>query len=270
MSNQTDTSHEFDYSLHSSPFADGMERNREPEGLQVVQPDQKEFAGDHSIVGKYNGQYNGTQPTILGMRRRVFFILFAVIIAILVGVGVGGGLGGYYAGRNNNDSQLPPSSSTGDRNAPSNNPSKTVSASDTAITTPTPTSTDAPAAYATSGISGFSENPCPSANDTEVMSGNGVAFKLRCSTDWPKGHRAANGQGKVLDLGQRQAYTLAECLNECVKYNRTFKDACKAVTYESDLTMAYRGEQGNCYLKDRAGMSLSARDSTMAAEMIDV
>ncbi|KAK2798539.1 hypothetical protein FQN50_008807 [Emmonsiellopsis sp. PD_5] len=231
--------------------SDGLERNADAEGLQVaplMQPEHHQQQYQQWPAEKPPPPLSPAH-TILGMRKKTFWLAFAIAAFLVIAAGVGGGLGGYFGGKNKG------TASTG-------------SPSESQSSTPSTTATAKPT-YATSGTAGISQNPCPSANQTDIHADGGNVFKVHCSTDWVAGKPAADGITKVRDVAVRTAYTLEECVDECVKFNNVFPGACVALTYESDLSRVYSMEKGNCFLKDRVGAYRGGWDTTIAARLLN-
>ncbi|KAK2739080.1 hypothetical protein FQN55_009613 [Onygenales sp. PD_40] len=239
---------------------DGLERNAEAEGLQVAPSMQPEH--QHWSVEK--PQPPPPAHTILGMRKKTFWLAFAIAAFLVIAAGVGGGLGGYFGGKNRATSA--PVSTDPASNAPvSTGTGSPSSVSQSA--TPSTTSTGKPS-YQTSGTTGTSQNPCPGANQTEIHADRGNVFKVHCQTDWKSGKLAADGKSNVRDIAVRNAYTIEECVDECVKFNNVFPGACMALTYESDLSRVYSTEKGNCFLKDRVGQYIEGWGTTISARLV--
>ena len=92
------------------------------------------------------------------------------------------------------------------------------------------------------------------------------SFAVLCSVDWPRGIASPDGKGEVDDISRTTVYTLQDCIDACVEYER---GDCKAVTYEANLTASFGGGQGgNCFLKNRAGKYFPGRDTTIAAAIV--
>lgn len=106
---------------------------------------------------------------------------------------------------------------------------------------------------------------------------SGTLFSLFCGVDWPRGIEAADGNGTVGDLGRSTKYTLDDCIETCIQYNKgdaavvdsVDGGTCRAVVYQANLTAVYDGGQdGNCFLKDRIGRYASTGFGGMAAGAI--
>ncbi|GAE00276.1 cytochrome P450 [Paecilomyces variotii No. 5] len=262
---------------------DGLYLNTDMQGLQVVESDHhaQNWNQTYAPETKYlaEGGYHTPSsqppplPRICGMKKSTFWVVVGLMLAVIVGAVVGGAVGGTVAHSNSTDITNSPSRETTD---PSSN-HITSSASHSASSTTGTATASITSSAVTSGITGIAENPCPGANRTTITASSGTLFSLFCGVDWPRGIEAADGNGTVSDLGRSTTYTLDDCIETCIQYNKgdlavldsVDTGTCRAVVYQANLTAVFDGGQGgNCFLKDRIGRYASTGFGGMAAGAI--
>ncbi|KAE9379871.1 hypothetical protein N431DRAFT_448707 [Stipitochalara longipes BDJ] len=159
--------------------------------------------------GVESGDVTSGKP-ILGMRRRVFWLVLAIMVVVIVAA-VGGGVGGSLANKKTASSGQPVTQSSGSA-IPSTAPqTSATSSATTSASTPISTSP---------GYTG-----CPEVNGTLFTTSSGAKFMQFCnyeiisSTD--------------LDFNHIPTQNLDDCINLCDATNTRNKDTgCKAVTYD--------------------------------------
>ena len=68
------------------------------------------------------------------------------------------------------------------------------------------------------------------------------------------------------DLEAVTTYTFESCMNACDNYNVKNDGACKAVTYNTDLTTSVSFSGGNCIFKnDRANQNVIGGNNSIAS-----
>ncbi|KAK2812557.1 hypothetical protein FQN50_001201 [Emmonsiellopsis sp. PD_5] len=230
------------------------ERNLDSEGLQIVSPKENTYGGvvppDHKFPP------SSSPSTILGVRRKVFYIYLAVLLVVIAAAAIGGGVGGSMASRGKDEPSSEPSSSS---SSPSPTPPPTA-------TVNPPVTRTSSSSFVTSGTTGLAQNLCPDANQTDVKASNGASFKLFCGVDWYKELDGLDG-GVVHDLEGTFQYTLQDCLDQCTEYNRAAETKCKAVVYQANLTRAAGGGYKSCYIKDRVGVYAPGDWTVVSASM---
>jgi len=196
------------------------------DGLQVMQHDAPIPVGQHSheapIPALQNSYEKGPQigvesgdgtpfgKPILGMRRKIFWLVLAIVVVLIV-VAVGGGVGGSLANKKTTSSGQPVTQSSGSTTqSTASRTSATSSASTPSASTPIST---------TSGYTG-----CPDVNGTIFTASSGAKFIQYCDYDI--------GSSTEINFDDQATQNLDECINLCDATNTRNKNTgCKAVTY---------------------------------------
>ncbi|RYP10672.1 hypothetical protein DL765_008032 [Monosporascus sp. GIB2] len=172
------------------------------------------------------------EPRILGLRRKMFWVLLVligiVLLVVVIAVGVGVGLGNRdsrsagssssaVAGDSDSDSSgadpaattistdVPPETTAAATmtTAPSASPTKAHSSS--TASSPKPTATDSP-------HRGGARLDCPAANGTTYQVPGSIKRFLRvCGVDYRSGH----GQGFATEVGRVETETMLDCMKNC-------------------------------------------------------
>ncbi|CAN8097510.1 unnamed protein product [Discula destructiva] len=170
--------------------------------------------------------------TILGMTRKVFWVVLVTVVVLLgLVVGLGAGLGARV-------NRLDSASQSSDAAAPSNTSS---SATTTSASLPTATYTTATSTAATAVI------PCPAQNNTlyKAHAATLTKFRLYCDVDF-SGDEAA-------DLAQVDTVSMEACMDVCAS-----TDKCQGAGWGStgSVSSAY-----TCYMKTNLTSGHDASDS---------
>lgn len=230
---------------------------------------------DHSAATDEKPAGTLAARRLLGMKRKTALMagIVALIAMIAIAVGVGAGVG---VSQHNKSIQA--------QAAQASSASSTSSSIPVNTATPTLTTTQVPSSTSsypiqTSGFTGMAQVLCPSINNTDVSVGNST-FQVRCAVHWPNGSPAENNNGTVSEVGASglAAYTLEECLQLCVDYNKNQTNVdpnqngsgCLAVTFNANLTSSFSQYSQNCFLKDRPGVYDAAMDTTESAVLISI
>ncbi|RYP73192.1 hypothetical protein DL770_007821 [Monosporascus sp. CRB-9-2] len=166
------------------------------------------------------------EPRILGLRRKMFWLLLVligiVLLVIIIAVGVGVGLGNrdsrsagssssaVAGGFDSDSSGADPTTTTAigtdvppETTAHSTSPTKAHSSS--TASSPEPTATDGP-------HMGGAKLDCPAANGTTYQVPGSVKRFLRvCGVDY----RTGDGQGYATEVGQVLTETMLDCMKNC-------------------------------------------------------
>ncbi|KAK0738531.1 hypothetical protein B0T18DRAFT_394802 [Schizothecium vesticola] len=141
------------------------------------------------------GTETNPEPRILGLKRRLFFILLAALVVVLV-IGIATGVGVGVA----------------------------VNGKDSPKTTPTPTTTPSPTRLFPAPLATATTSPndliqCPSANLTLYASRADLAkrFLVLCGRDY----HSSEG---TLDILSRDAETMAQCIDYCATTRDKVRD----------------------------------------------
>jgi hypothetical protein len=227
-------------------------------GHDFYAPDKEEEGGGGTGFGNASG--GNDKKTILGLSSRVFWTIAAGVAAlIIVGVALGAGLGIGLAQHN----------STPSGNNNTSTPADSVTTSSSSSTS-TSTATSTSSAPVTSGTVGLSDNSCNTTLPKTYHSKSGTSFTQYCFTDWPRGDKAADGNGTVTDLSRTTVYTFEDCMEACLTYNAQLTSSqaqCTAVTYNSNLTsiIAVGKQGGNCFFKNKKGVDLQGSAESACA-----
>ena len=123
---------------------------------------------------------------------------------------------------------------------------------------PTASSTSSAVTSGTTGIAAFKCQPSvPLATYTSPPD---TPFIEECYVDYTESNNW-NDTATVQDIGPKIiAYDFESCIDQCVSYNQgNPPTACRAVTYNANLTSIVTAQNCNCFLKsDRGGKSPEA------------
>ncbi|RYP64821.1 hypothetical protein DL771_008601 [Monosporascus sp. 5C6A] len=170
------------------------------------------------------------EPRILGLRKKMLWVLLVligiVLVVVVIAVGVGVGLG-------NRDSRLAGSSavaggSDSDSSGADDSTATTIGTDGRPAITATVTMTTAPSAPPTKSHPSSSSSPKPTVTDSPDMGGarldcpaaNGTTYQVPgsikrflrvCGVDYRTGH----GQGFATEVGQVQTETMLDCMKNC-------------------------------------------------------
>jgi hypothetical protein len=177
------------------------------------------------------------QRTILGLRRRNFWILVVLAVVVVIAA-VGGAVGGSMAVRQSNDEPVLRASPS--PSAVSSTPSASVSASQI--------STNRTAAATQTYLP-------PAAKDVVWIDTSCPSSPLR---SWDNGRYACTEDRNIQggDITGISAYSIQQCIDACSTWNAgegSSGKKCKAVAIGADLEHAYEINKGaNCWLKEAA------------------
>ncbi|KAF2827846.1 hypothetical protein CC86DRAFT_465677 [Ophiobolus disseminans] len=216
----------------------GLEHQQAPQNPEV-----------HAYYGKADAYEEHVPvratPTILGIRRRNFWIL-AVIAAVIVAATISGSVGGAMAVRDSGSKAdqvvqqtptptsaqpIPTSSPTGTSAAPASSGSATSSKYVPILASAVP----------------LIDISCPSSSSPPLKSFNGKQYA--CTEN-------RNIVGN--DITGISAYSLQQCIDACSTMNTRDGKKCAAVTIGPDLAHAYEINNGaNCWLKEKSSPTIS-------------
>jgi hypothetical protein len=240
---------------------------------QVVDEDVP-YAEAHGITEKY-AAYPHIQPLdpsgqppkekILGLSKKVFWIVLVLVLLVVLGVGLGSGLavGLKHGNKSSATTQtLPLPTPVATTTRPSdagqtNSRDPSTQASNPSVSASSTSTLSAPV---TSGTTGVAANSCNFTLPKTYYAPSGTGFTQYCFTDWPNDSPAADGRGNITDLSRAIVYTFEDCMQECLDYNERLAEGrtrCTAVTYNANLTsiVAVGRQGGNCFLKDKRAVN---------------
>lgn len=191
------------------------------------------------------------EATICGLRRKIFWIIFAVAIVVVAGA-IGGGVGGALASRSSRTSNNPSTNTErlSDSHTTSADAAKSQNIIGSSSVQPSPTlSTTSITATSVVGPTATIIRDCPSSNNSvySVTTGKAVMqFRKTCEMSY------LNVNGDDFSYA-RVVSTLNECIDLCAAYNINSRDQiqlgkdriCNAVCWRNTFKNNETG--GQCY-----------------------
>ncbi|KAI4600056.1 hypothetical protein KJ359_001157 [Pestalotiopsis sp. 9143b] len=228
-------------------------------GTYTPGQDAYQVSHDHAQqahAGYSGGEYKSLPPgqQEKGDRKRICglavptFIFFIILGIVVIGASVGGAVGGVTA--TNNAKQAAAASASGSAATGTASTSLTNQPMATATTSSLGSqTTDASAlSVPTSGVVvSFNCDQRSGQNQTLTLPSGGQEFiySVECGVDMTGG---SNGG---VDLFAATAYTFEDCLRVCSSYNaNSGTDACKGVSFNTELSTARDHDNGNCWAKN--------------------
>lgn len=206
---------------------------------------------------------------------RIFWILLALFVVCLV-VGLVGGIIGSRSTQHKSASKgyISPYPWKDEAYVTVNREFTSSIVSSTPTSTPaiasSKTATSTSSTPASSGTTGIAANSCTSITPLTYKSPSGQSFLEFCFTDFPNGDNSYDGNGTVSDIGRTITYTFEDCMNACVTWNEGNSGLqCAAVTYNANLTSAVAGTGGNCFFKNKRGVSITSEALVASAAVAD-
>ena len=247
-------------------YDDGLEVNRQQEGLEVRQP----FVTDKQSLRAYNAEpftqsraSERTNRNPWGLRPLAFGLLVGIITAVVVGAAVGGGVAGNSTSHKESwyvdleKKSYSPRFPDDEHSSPSSNSSAitlTVTASATTASASPSTALTNYSAPVPSAVSSLFLD-CPALNSqsyTNTLFGD--KYTQFCGQDFTGG-LAAKGGGVIADLVGIIACSVSDCMDACSNVNNLanrWNDGiqCQAMSFSIDLQRASEGLGANCWLKN--------------------
>jgi hypothetical protein len=224
-----------------------------------VLPEIANPVGQHNVpIGHVHGANDpicdgpASEKTICGFQKATFCLLAALIIAVVTAA-VAAGVGGSIAASKSRQAQDLQNQLAAFRSSSLPSPSPSSCSPASSSSSSSPLTLTGPVASSVSYV----DIDCPAIHGNPYYSFYGPVFTTYCSTDYANGGPSANGNGTVRDIIALIAYSINDCMEMCVGYNRWNSyepgERCAAVSFVADFRQWLSVFSGNCFLKSQVG-----------------